>query len=106
MGLLHEYGRGVAQSFFEAARLYGLAAAQGHAHAHFALAVLALHGNGGPKSVASAKAHFEAAAAKGFDSARRALGKRSFLKALRAERGEAEEGEAEGGKAARAVTGA
>ena len=85
---LTEYGRGVPQSWEGATRLYLASAALGHPHAHFSLGVLFcrdlpdLGEYGSGRQLRRAKAHFEAAAARGFESARRALQRPLFRAAV------------------------
>ena len=52
---MHQHGHGGAQDFAEARRLYGLAAAQGHALAQVNLAIMHQHGHGGLQDFAEAR---------------------------------------------------
>ena len=66
--------RGVPQNHTEAARLYRLAADQGHAQAQCNLAAMSLKGTGVPQDHAVAARPLKLAAGQGFQPAREALG--------------------------------
>jgi TPR repeat protein len=67
-------GKGVAQDFVEATRLYRLAAAQGHAGAQFNLAFFYMDGKGVAQDFAEAARLCRLAAAQGLAAAQHSLG--------------------------------
>ena len=62
---MHRTGEGGAQDLEEARRLYGLAAAQGHAKAQFNLGNMHRTGEGGPLDLEEARRLYGLAAAQG-----------------------------------------
>jgi hypothetical protein len=75
LGVAYQEGNGVRRDDVAAARWYGLAAAQGHRAAQYALAGMYEEGEGGlPKDQAKAAALYIKSANQGFDMAQLALG--------------------------------
>jgi TPR repeat protein len=74
LGVLYEYGRGVAQDYREAARWYRLAAAQGHAKAQSNLGGLYISGRGMAQDYREAAKWYRLAAAQGIADAQNNLG--------------------------------
>jgi TonB family protein len=75
LGLLYEGGRGVPQSFSEAARWYRLAAEQGHLNGQFLLGSLYERGLGVPEDLLEAYKWFRLAALQGLADAYHKVGK-------------------------------
>jgi TPR repeat protein len=73
LGRLYYHGEGVAQDFVEAARLFRLAAAQGHAYAQFNLGLLYCRGKGVAQDCMEGARHLWLAANQGIAEARPAL---------------------------------
>jgi hypothetical protein len=75
---MFELGQGVARDYAEALRLYGLAAAQGHAVAQFHLGSMFAKGRGVAQDYAEAVRWYSLAAAKGVAKATAALNALGF----------------------------
>ena len=74
LALLYFHGRGVAQDYAEAARLWRLAAAQGNANAQFKLGCMFQNGRGVAQDFAEAVRLWRLAAAQGLAHAQHNLG--------------------------------
>lgn len=74
LGVMHEFGQGVARNFEKAAILYRAAADQGFAPAKANLGYLYLTGRGVPEDLAAARTLFESAATHGESYAQNQLG--------------------------------
>ncbi len=69
LGIMYQYGRGVAGDLAEARRWYRKAAEQGLAEAHFNLGVLYMEGEGGTRDLVQAYLWLSLAAAAGDETA-------------------------------------
>jgi TPR repeat protein len=74
LGYMYYAGQGVAQDYAEAARLYGLAAEQGHAASQFDLGTMFENGEGVAQNDAEAVRLYGLAAAQGHANAQNSLG--------------------------------
>ena len=70
---MYHRGEGGPQSFAEARRLFGLAAAQDHANAQYSLSILHYRGEGGPQDSAEARRLLDIAASQGLARAQSSL---------------------------------
>ena len=73
-GLMYYKGRGVEQSFTEAAKWFRLSAQKGYAQALYTLGYMYSRGSGVPQSMAQAFKHFSLAAEQGYGPAQFAVG--------------------------------
>ncbi len=73
LGIMYQYGRGIARDLAEARRWYRKAAEQGLAEAHYNLGVLYMEGEGGTREVVQAYLWLSLAAEAGDETARDSL---------------------------------